>query len=217
MKVAVIQFLGSNCDLDSVWALRQIGVTTDLVYYKDFEEIYYKYDGILIPGGFSWGDYLRAGVIAANTSCMKLVCELSESDVPILGICNGFQILTEAGLLPGALIRNDSLSFICKWVTISVESKKSVFTKDLVIKSQLKMPIAHGEGRFATDDLNKLYKNNQVVFKYLGENPNGSMDAIAGVTNLNGNVLGLMPHPERASDNIIGGKDGLKILKYFLT
>lgn len=217
MKIAVIQFLGSNCDFDSVWALRQIGVPTDLVYYKDFEEIYYKYDGILIPGGFSWGDYLRAGVIAANTSCMKLVYELSESDIPILGICNGFQILTEAGLLPGALIRNDSLSFICKWVTISVESKKSVFTKDLVIKSQLRMPIAHGEGRFVTDDLDKLYKNNQVVFKYLDENPNGSMDAIAGVTNLSGNVLGLMPHPERASDNIIGGKDGLRILKYFLT
>jgi len=212
IRIAVLKFPGSNCDLDVLHVLRNVmNLEAHLVWHKEFKSN--SWDAVILPGGFSYGDYLRAGIIAAHSPAMKHVKEMARDEKPILGICNGFQILIEAGLLPGALLPNKNLTFICKWVNIRVETNRTVFTKILEKGTILKMPIAHKEGRYYIDEkgLKELEENNQVVFRYSNEkgeiveiaNPNGSLSNIAGISNLEGNVVGLMPHPERASERIL--------------
>jgi phosphoribosylformylglycinamidine synthase len=174
-------------------------------------------DGLVIPGGFSYGDHLRAGAIAAKMPVLENVKELAKEGKPILGICNGFQILCDSGLLPGALTNNTSMKFICKWVDLEVNNDKSVFTNLYKKNDVIRMPIAHGEGRYYCDEatLKELQDNDQIAFRY-EDNPNGSLYDIAGICNQEGNVLGLMPHPERASERILGGDDGLKMFEAML-
>jgi phosphoribosylformylglycinamidine synthase len=207
-RVAVIQYPGSNCDLDALEVLQKVEKTkADLVWHKDIKND--NYDGYVLPGGFSYGDYLRAGAIAARSPSIKIVREAVEKNKPVLGICNGLQILVEAGLLPGAVLRNIGLRFACTWTRLSVETTRTPFTS-LAKKGQaLRIPIAHNEGRYYLDDaqIRELEKRDQIVFRYVNENnkpteeanPNGSVDNIAGICNEEGNVMGLMPHPERAS------------------
>jgi phosphoribosylformylglycinamidine synthase len=173
------------------------------------------FDAILLPGGFSYGDYLRCGAIARFSNVMKEIIKAAEAGKPILGVCNGFQILLEAGLLPGAMRRNESLKFICKPVELKVENNKTIFTSGYSQNEVITVPIAHGEGNYYCDEetLQTLKANNQIVFSYEGVNPNGSIANIAGVTNEKGNVLGMMPHPERAVDSLLGGADGLKLFQ----
>jgi len=216
MRVSVIQFPGSNCDFDTHHVLNNVmKVEAHLVWHK--HDSLRDYDAVILPGGFSYGDRLRAGIIAAYSPIMKEVRRMAKDGYPVLGICNGFQILVEAGLLPGALLRNSSLKFICKWVNLSVLSNKSVFTSKLKKNHLLRMPIAHNEGRYfiEEDSLKELYKMNQIVLKYADENgkvdessnPNGSIDSVAGICNDEGNVFGLMPHPERASEKMLSPFD----------
>jgi phosphoribosylformylglycinamidine synthase I len=227
VKVAVIQFPGSNCDLDVFHVLRNVlKAEADLVWHRSFEAA--DYDAAVLPGGFSYGDYLRAGIIAAHSPAMRHVKEMTKEEKPIIGICNGFQILIESGLLPGALLRNQGMTFICRWVKVKVETGNTPFTKATPAGTILDIPIAHAEGRYVNEPegLKELHENDQVVFTYtdtLGNlteegNPNGSMDCIAGICNLERNVLGLMPHPERASELILSpfsDNDGLQILRAF--
>ncbi|MFX1557291.1 MAG: phosphoribosylformylglycinamidine synthase I [Promethearchaeota archaeon] len=210
MKIAVIQFPAANCDLDAIHVLNEvIGVKANLVWHNHFKEA--KYDGVILPGGFSFGDYLRAGIIAAHSPAIDETKIMLKDGRPIIGICNGFQILTEAQFLPGALLQNDCLKFVCKWVNIKVENNQTAFTNKMKIGDVLDIPVAHGEGRYFTDKLSELKDNNQIVFRYTSRNgeygdnvnPNGSMDNIAGVCNLEQNCIGLMPHPERASEPIL--------------
>jgi len=212
IRIAVLKFPGSNCDLDVLHVLRNVmNLEAHLVWHKEFKQD--SWDAVILPGGFSYGDYLRAGIIAAHSPAMKHVKEMARDGKPVLGICNGFQILIEAGLLPGALLPNKNLTFICKWVNIRVETNRTVFTKIMEKGTILKMPIAHKEGRYYIDEegLKELEENDQVVFRYSNEkgeiveiaNPNGSLSNIAGISNLEGNVVGLMPHPERASEKIL--------------
>ena len=208
VKVAVIQFPGSNCDLDALEILQKtVKVPTSLVWHKDLKND--DYDGYVLPGGFSYGDYLRAGAIAATSPSLDTIRKATEHGKPVLGICNGFQTLVEAGILPGAVLRNAGLRFVCKWTRLRVESTRTPFTR-LARKGQtMRIPIAHNEGRYYldTDQLADLEENDQVVLRYVDENhtpttdsnPNGSVDNIAGICNKEGNVMGLMPHPERAS------------------
>jgi len=174
-----------------------------------------SYDGILLPGGFSYGDYLRCGAIARSSNVMTEVVKAAEAGKPILGVCNGFQILTEAGLLPGALLRNKNLKFMCRTVDLKVVNNKTQFTNQYAKDEIIKVPIAHGEGNYYCDEdtLQSLKDNNQIVFTYSSENPNGSLEDIAGIVNERGNVLGMMPHPERAVNELIGGADGLAVFK----
>ncbi|NHJ22023.1 MAG: phosphoribosylformylglycinamidine synthase I [Candidatus Lokiarchaeota archaeon] len=213
MKIAVIQFPGANCDLDAVHVLNDvIGVETSLVWHNYFKEA--DFDGVVLPGGFSFGDYLRAGIIAAHSPALDEARVMLKDGRPIIGICNGFQILIEAEFLPGALLQNESLKFICKWVNIKVINNKTAFTHKMKQNEVLAIPIAHGEGRYFTDNLKELEENDQVVFRYSTEtgnyesaaNPNGSLDNIAGICNLEQNCIGLMPHPERASEAILSPK-----------
>jgi phosphoribosylformylglycinamidine synthase subunit PurQ / glutaminase len=207
-KVAVIQFPGSNCDLDALEILRDVvKAEADLVWHKDLEHD--NYDAYVLPGGFSYGDYLRAGAIAATSPSLRIVKKTAEDGKPVLGICNGFQILVEAGLLPGAVLRNSSLRFACTWTKLRVETTRTPFTSRAEKGQVLEIPIAHNEGRYYLDKehIPELEANQQIVFRYVNEakeptsdaNPNGSMDNIAGICNQRGNVMGLMPHPERAS------------------
>ncbi|TMI28573.1 phosphoribosylformylglycinamidine synthase I [Candidatus Bathyarchaeota archaeon] len=208
VKVAVVQFPGSNCDLDALEILQKtVKVPTDLVWHKDLKED--QYDAYVLPGGFSYGDYLRAGAIAATSPSLETIREATVAGKPVLGICNGFQILVEAGILLGAVLRNAGLRFVCKWTRLRVESTRTPFT-NLAKKGQtLRIPIAHNEGRYYLDNdqLAELERNKQIVLRYVNEtniptkdsNPNGSLDNIAGICNKEGNVMGLMPHPERAS------------------
>lgn len=220
MKVAVIQFPGSNCDQDAVWALQLVGLKAELVWHTATR--LEGFQAAILPGGFSYGDYLRAGALAKFSPVMQEVRRMAEHGNPVVGICNGFQVLTEAGLLPGALLANTNLHFTCKEVFLRVERTNLPFTAGYKPGQVLKIPIAHGEGRYYADSeiLERLEQNNQVVFRYApdpnphppvgeGFNPNGSLNHIAGIANEAGNVLGMMPHPERAVEGILGSTDGL--------
>jgi len=219
MKVAVIQFPGSNCDQDALWALRLVGLEAELVWHT--ERSLEGFQAALLPGGFSYGDYLRAGALAKFSPVMQEVRRLAQRGYPVVGICNGFQVLTEAGLLPGALLANTNLHFTCKEVFLRVERTDLPFTRAYTPGQVLRIPIAHGEGRYYTDaeTLERLEQNHQVVFRYAPNpqgapstqpyNPNGSLNDIAGIVNPAGNVLGLMPHPERAVESVLGSADGL--------
>jgi len=214
VKFAVIVFPGSNCDVDMFHAIKdELGEEVEYVWH-DAESLE-GFDGILLPGGFSYGDYLRTGAIARFSNVMKEVVKAAEAGKPVLGVCNGFQILLEAGLLPGAMRRNDSLKFICRPVELKVANNQSMFSSMYEKEEVINIPIAHGEGNYYCDEetLAQLQKNNQIIFTYNGENPNGSLENIAGITNEKGNVLGMMPHPERAVDELLGGADGLKIFQ----
>jgi len=216
-KSAVVVFPGSNCDRDCVRAWAAVtGETADLVWHK--EPALPDYDFIILPGGFSFGDYLRCGAIARFSPVMAEVRRLAARGSRVLGICNGFQILTEAGLLPGALRRNRDLLFICRDIHLRVENNRTDFTRGYEPGAVLRLPIAHMEGGYTIDPrgLKALQDGNRVVFRYAGPDgrapgdggPNGSLDEIAGIVNESGNVLGLMPHPERLSEAVLGGEDG---------
>ncbi|MBA2872457.1 phosphoribosylformylglycinamidine synthase [Anoxybacillus calidus] len=214
MKFAVIVFPGSNCDVDMYHAMKdELGEEVEYVWH-DAENLD-EFDGILLPGGFSYGDYLRSGAIARFSNVMKAIMKAAEQGKPILGVCNGFQILLEAGLLPGAMRRNNSLKFICRPVELRVENNETMFTSAYEKGEIITIPIAHGEGNYYCDEetLNKLIANRQIVFRYHNENPNGSLEDIAGIINEKGNVLGMMPHPERAVDELLGSADGLKLFQ----
>jgi phosphoribosylformylglycinamidine synthase I len=203
-KIAIVVFPGSNCERDVQTVLSRIyKFQTELLWYT--RSGLENYDAIIIPGGFSYGDRLRAGAIAAQSPIMKEIKRLAEENVPILGICNGFQILVEAGLLPGALTTNSSLRFVCKWTEVKVINNKTPFTGCYDKGDIFSIPIAHGEGRFIADNntLDMLKSEDRIVLVYSGNNPNGSIDGIAGICNEQRNVVGVMPHPERGSEPIL--------------
>lgn len=212
MKFAVIVFPGSNCDLDMYNAVVDVlGEDVDYVWHTATDLS--AYDGILVPGGFSYGDYLRCGAIAQLAPVMTEVRKAADEGKFVLGVCNGFQVLTEAGLLPGALIRNNSLKFRCHPVALRVENANTAFTGDYEQGEVVTIPIAHGEGNYYCDEetLASLKANGQIVFTYDGLNPNGSVGNIAGISNEAGNVVGMMPHPERAVSELLGSADGAKM------
>ncbi len=223
----MVRFPGSNCDLDAVTAVRTLkGMSADLVWHEDAIA---GYDAVVVPGGFSFGDYLRAGAIAARSPALERIGRLADRGVPILGICNGFQILIEAGLLPGALLRNASLRFVCKWTAVRVENESTSFTRGMKKGQVLHLPIAHNEGRYYSPDegLHELKTGGRVVFRYCDDggnpvassNPTGTLENIAGICNRAGNVVGLMPHPERATEPILspsGSSDGALIFSSLL-
>ncbi|MGM0884760.1 MAG: phosphoribosylformylglycinamidine synthase subunit PurQ [Bacillota bacterium] len=218
MKFAVLVFPGSNCDIDCYKAVEDtIGQSVDYVWHTATDLS--AYDAILVPGGFSYGDYLRCGAIAQFAAVMNEVKKAAEAGKYILGICNGFQILTEAGLLPGALIRNNGLKFVCQQEQLEVVNNKTAFTNQYSQGEMINIPIAHGEGNYYCDDatLAELKSNNQIVFRYAGDtNPNGSVENIAGISNKEGNVVGMMPHPERAIDQLLGSEDGKRMFTSIL-
>ncbi|MBV7390299.1 phosphoribosylformylglycinamidine synthase subunit PurQ [Enterococcus alishanensis] len=211
MKFAVIVFPGSNCDMDMYWAIKEI-MDVDCEYVRFDADSLAGFDGVLLPGGFSYGDYLRCGAIARFANIMAEVVRMAEEGKPVFGTCNGFQILTEAGLLPGALRRNDSLKFISKITPLKVENNQTNFTTEYAEGEIIQIPVAHGEGNYYCDEatLDQLKANNQIVFSYAEDNINGSVEKIAGIVNEQGNVLGMMPHPERAVEKLLGSDDGLK-------
>jgi phosphoribosylformylglycinamidine synthase I len=221
VKFGVVVFPGSNGDHDALMAVEQ-GLRQEVVPIWHKDTTVRDCDALLVPGGFSYGDYLRAGAIARFSPIMETVSKFAAAGGPVLGICNGFQVLTEAGLLPGALLRNAGLTFSCRWVHVRIETDRTPFTQGIAPGTVLRLPIAHGEGRYfvTPDDLARLEEREQIVFRYTdaagvedeAANPNQSIAHIAGVCNERGNVVGLMPHPERAFDAIIGGDDGLRIL-----
>ncbi len=213
MKIGVVVFPGSNCDHDAWYALnRNLGATAEYLWH-DAKSLGGS-DAIVLPGGFSYGDYLRCGAIARFSPVMDAVKRFAAEGGPVLGICNGFQILVECGLLPGALMRNQDLKFVCKDVRLRVETAGSPFTNLLTAGQVLRIPVAHGEGRYYADEhtLDALEAEHRVAFRYL-DNPNGSLRGIAGVLNEGRNVLGMMPHPERACDPLMGSVDGRGILE----
>lgn len=222
MKWGVVTFPGSNDDRDALYCLETVlGQQAIALWHKDRD--LKGVDAIVLPGGFSYGDYLRCGAIARFSPVMQSVIEFAEAGGPVIGMCNGFQILCEAGLLPGALVRNRSLSFICEWVRIRVETTRTAFTAACHEGEILRIPIKHGEGCYVADEetLKMLEDNDQIVFRYVNEigdvvedaNPNGTLHNIAGVTNARGNVVGLMPHPEHAVESLLGGEDGRKLFR----
>ncbi|MER2192534.1 MAG: phosphoribosylformylglycinamidine synthase subunit PurQ [Solibacillus sp.] len=214
MKFAVLVFPGSNCDVDMYHAIKdELGEEVEYVWHT--ETSLEGFDGALVPGGFSYGDYLRCGAMANQSNIMTALKEFAAQGKPVLGVCNGFQILTESGLLPGALLRNKNLKFMCRTVQLKVENNNTLFTNQYKAGEVINIPIAHGEGNYYCDEqtLANLKANNQIAFTYAGDNPNGSLEDIAGITNEAGNVLGMMPHPERAANEIVGGADGLKLFK----
>ena len=225
MKVGVVVFPGSNCDRDAAHAVRLAGAEAELLWHEDTD--LHGSDAVILPGGFAHGDYLRAGAIARFSPIMGAVREHADRGGLLLGICNGFQVLAEAGLVPGALLRNRSLRFLWREVAISTERLDTPFTHALTAAGPLRMPIAHGEGCYFADDptLDALEAEGRVLFRYVDgagvraaeddrvANPNGSLRAIAGVMNAAGNVAGLMPHPERASEAILGSEDGAGIVR----
>lgn len=209
MKAAVIVFPGSNCDRDMAVALQAAtGKPVDMVWHGD-TELPDGLDLIALPGGFSYGDYLRCGAISARTHIMGAVKAAADKGVAVLGVCNGFQVLTESGLLPGALMRNAGLKFVCKTTPLKVESDSTIFTGKYKAGQTINIPVAHHDGNYVADEdtLNRLEGEGRVAFRY-GQNINGSARSIAGILSENGRVLGMMPHPERAADPMLGGMDG---------
>ncbi|UOF92229.1 phosphoribosylformylglycinamidine synthase subunit PurQ [Fodinisporobacter ferrooxydans] len=218
MKTAVVVFPGSNCDVDAVRAIEDVmGLQADMVWHSETDVS--AYDFIFLPGGFSYGDYLRTGAIAQFSPIMKAIREQAEQGTYILGVCNGFQILLEAGLLPGAMRHNDHLQFRCDIVPLSVEQVDTPFTGNYQKGQIIQIPIAHGEGNYFADEetLNQLEQNNQILFRYHETNPNGSVRNIAGICNAKRNVLGMMPHPERAVHEWLGSADGRAMFQSILT
>jgi phosphoribosylformylglycinamidine synthase I len=222
MKLGVVIFPGSNCDHDAFYALNEVlGQPVEFIWHQS--ENLSGFDAIVLPGGFSYGDYLRTGAIARFSPVMRAVERFARSGGLVLGICNGFQILCEAGLLPGALMRNRGLRFICKHIHIRVENVATPFTSLAIPGQVLRIPIAHADGNYFCDEatLRELQRNEQIVFRYCtpdgrldpAGNPNGSLDSIAGVCSRERNVMGLMPHPERADESILGSTDGLVVLR----
>lgn len=222
MKFGIIVFPGSNCDHDAYHVIsKQVGQPVDFIWHKDTD--LRSYDAVIIPGGFSYGDYLRAGALARFSPVMESVKKFAASGRLVLGICNGFQILCEAGLLPGALIRNRDLHFICEYVHVRVETTDTPFTNEMKGGSVLRLPIAHAEGNYVCDDatLMELQQDDRIVFRYCdpsgnvtdAANPNGARDNIAGICNSTRNVLGLMPHPERACEELLGSTDGRDVFR----
>jgi phosphoribosylformylglycinamidine synthase subunit PurQ / glutaminase len=214
MRAAVIQFPGSNCDRDMAVAIRQVtGADTQLVWHRE-TSLPDKVDLIAIPGGFSYGDYLRSGAMAARSPVMQAVIEAAGCGVPVLGVCNGFQILTEAGLLPGALMRNAGIRFVCRNVRLTVENSQSIFTGLYTQGEEINIPVAHHDGNYFADTgtLDRLEGEGRIAFRY-AESVNGSARNIAGILNDAGNVLGMMPHPERMIENMQGGSDGRRLLE----
>ena len=204
MRTGIVVFPGSNCDRDVHHVLNDVmGINAQYIWHT--EESIDQYDALILPGGFSYGDRLRAGVIAAQSPIVEAIKKKAQEGLPILGICNGFQILVEAGLLPGALVKNVKLKFSCKWLKMEVLNVNTPFTNMFRLNDEITIPIAHGEGRFVISDdkIPQLKQNNQIVFKYKDQNPNGSTEMIAAICNKEGNVMGLMPHPERASEPIL--------------
>jgi phosphoribosylformylglycinamidine synthase len=220
MKFGVVVFPGSNCDADCYHVIKEV-MEQPVEYIWHKENSVAGYDALILPGGFSYGDYLRTGAIARFSPIMPSVTEFAEGGGLLIGICNGFQILLEAGLLPGAMLRNSSLKFICQPVYLKVNRNDTPFTNQLKADEVLKVPVAHGEGNYFCDDqtLQSLKDNGQIIFTYCSEkgqegleyNPNGSLANIAGICNSKGNVLGMMPHPERCAEGILGGQDGFYI------
>ena len=200
VRIGIAVFPGSNCDRDVHNILNNV-LHTDARYIW-YDSSFDNFDCIIIPGGFTYGDRLRAGAIAAHSTIMNKIKDLADDNVPILGICNGFQILVESGLLPGALIVNESLNFICKWINVVVTNTDTPFTNLFDKDQKISIPIAHGEGRYIIDkkSYRKIKNNNQVTLEYWKSNPNGSLNNIAAICNRRGNVMGMMPHPERGSD-----------------
>src|SRR5665647_1653539 len=229
MKFGVVVFPGSNCDRDMINAL-QIDMKQEVIslWHKDKDlSMFTTDDCIVLPGGFSYGDYLRCGAIARFSPMMQSVIDFANAGGKVLGICNGFQILCEAGLLPGAMLRNEGLRFVCRDVFLRVESKRTPFTLAINKGDVLRMPIAHGDGNWTAEKrvYEEMLARDQVVFRYVrsdgsrgeGANPNGSLDDVAGICNVKGNIVGLMPHPERAAENLLGGTDGARLFKSFAT
>jgi phosphoribosylformylglycinamidine synthase len=212
-KVGIVVFPGSNCDHDAYYVFKDvIGADTKFLWHK--EGSIEDRNVVILPGGFSYGDYLRCGAISRFSSIMQDVIRFANKGGIVIGICNGFQILCESGLLPGALLRNQNLKFLCKTVSLKVENNKSIFTYKYDIKEDVEFPIAHGEGNYfcSEETRSELIGNNQILFTY-NENPNGSINDIAGIQNLQRNIMGMMPHPERASDSRVGKTDGLRLLQ----
>jgi phosphoribosylformylglycinamidine synthase I len=222
VKFGVVVFPGSNFDHDAYHVIsKHVGQPVDFIWHRDTDLS--TYDAIIIPGGFSYGDYLRAGALARFSPVMNSIKEFAAQGNLVLGICNGFQILCEAGLLPGALIRNRDLHFICDYVNVRVENADTPFTQELKTGSVLRMPIAHAEGNYVCDDATfaDLVRHQQIIFRYSDQsgnvtdaaNPNGARDNIAGICNRGRNVLGLMPHPERACEDLLGSSDGREVFR----
>lgn len=222
MKFGVVVFPGSNCDHDAYHVVsKHVGQPVEFVWHKETDLS--PYDALLIPGGFAYGDYLRAGALARFSPVMSAIKEFAAEGRFVFGICNGFQILCESGLLPGALIRNADLHFVCRHVNIRVENKNTPFTSELENGDVLSLPVAHAEGNYTCDDatFHSLEENNQIVFRYCepsgdttsSANPNGARSNIAGICNLDRNVLGMMPHPERACEELLGSNDGLGLFR----
>jgi len=211
MRFAVITFPGSNCDMDMFYAIRDV-IKSDVNIVRHSEDNLDKYDVIILPGGFTYGDYLRSGAMAALANIIPAVKKASDQNKPIIGVCNGFQILTEIGLLPGVLLRNKGMKFISSKAKLKVVNANTVFTREYDENEIIDIPIAHSMGNYytSTDVMDEIKQNNQVVFKYV-DNQNGSLMDIAGIVNKKGNVLGMMPHPERAVEAIISGTDGIRL------
>jgi len=222
MKVSILQFPGTNCEYDTQHAFEALGAQTEIIWHKS-ETIPDDTNLLVVAGGFSYGDYLRSGAIAKFSPVMKAVKAYAKDGGKILGICNGFQVLTESGLLPGALKRNDGLHFISKHHTLKVENNDNIFLEKLENGDVVNIPIAHHDGNYFIDEagLAELRANNQILLTYcdaegVAKNPNGSVESIAGVCNKEKNIFGLMPHPERAMEAILGSDDGIKMLQGFL-
>ncbi len=222
MKVGIIQFPGTNCEYDTQYAFNALGCETQVLWHKE-DTIPAGTDLVVVPGGFSYGDYLRSGAIAKMSPIMKALKQYADNGGKVLGICNGFQVLTEIGLLPGALKRNEGLHFISRHHHLKVINNNNTFLHHCNAGDVINIPIAHHDGNYYIDEagLKELYANNQVLLKYTDaegniDNPNGSIDAIAGVCNASKNVFGLMPHPERAMEALLGSGDGVQMLEGFL-
>jgi phosphoribosylformylglycinamidine synthase I len=226
MKTGIILFPGSNCDHDAFYTIDTLlGQPAELVWHKDRKDLR-EFDLIILPGGFSYGDYLRTGAIARFAPAMQDVMAFAEYGGPIIGICNGFQILTECGLLPGALLRNAQLKFVSRNIFVRVENHETMFTNRYAKNQVITVPIAHGDGNYFADEdtVKKLEDENRVLFRYCAEdgavndeaNPNGSLHNIAGVVNARGHIMGMMPHPERCSDAVLGNAEGIKVFRSVL-